>query len=516
MYQLQTNQKKNIWTGSGQNLKLQPKLKIGQPGDKYEQEADAVADRVMMMSQSETMQMQPAGEEEEPLQPKLRMQAIEDEEEMLLPKSDLGGSFASPEIHQQINSSKGNGRSLIPETNHFMSNAFGSDFSGVKVHTDSNAVEMNQQLNARAFTYGNNIYFNKGQFNPASLTGKRLLSHELTHVVQQQGETSAYKSPSLGIRNSLRGIQTKSKMIQRAVSTWGGDWDTTQYKLRADKDGSGNAYPAATGVRGLDINLKFTPNANVNAELIGLSQTANSIVNNSPSAINATVSGRSISSADAVTKGGQSDEGAHIDRASAYNNPIYPVNTQPSASLDDTSVSAGWGQLGWNDSSKVPAKKDATLIDQPTLFNAEKNSAQLFETTAIATKGAQAGTYYGSVKWGWRTDAAKNHTIITLDKVSEGTPSSTFMKSAGLWNASKDSTGKNTVDLPVEDVQLISNPAGVDIGLGPVYTHLPVGTRVVIMPGFPSMIESFIRVVDGSFTGETGKVKNSDMTDERS
>ena len=67
-----------------------------------------------------------------------------------------------------------------------MSNAFGSDFSNVRMHTNSKAQQMNQGMNARAFTHGSDIYFNRGQYQPGSSAGKKLLGHELTHVVQQR------------------------------------------------------------------------------------------------------------------------------------------------------------------------------------------------------------------------------------------------------------------------------------------------------------------------------------------
>jgi hypothetical protein len=66
-----------------------------------------------------------------------------------------------------------------------MNPAFGADFSGVRVHSDAEAVEMSKSIDARAFTHGADIYFDEGQFDPRSFEGKRLLAHELTHVVQQ-------------------------------------------------------------------------------------------------------------------------------------------------------------------------------------------------------------------------------------------------------------------------------------------------------------------------------------------
>jgi hypothetical protein len=202
---------------SSSGARFQPKLKIGQPGDKYEQEADAVADSVMLMGERENMRMQPL-EEEDKMQPKLQMQPIEEEEEMLQTKPGAGAGFASSEIDQQINTTKGNGRPLAPESSHFMGNAFGADFSGVKIHTDTNAVQMNQQLGARAFTYGNNIYFNNGEYNPESSNGKRLLAHELTHVTQQRPESLASKK-QIEDSNLSNHLQRKEDMIQKDGGT---------------------------------------------------------------------------------------------------------------------------------------------------------------------------------------------------------------------------------------------------------------------------------------------------------
>src|SRR5690606_37857052 len=95
----------------------------------------------------------------------------------------------SPPLALSIQSSKGGGSLLDPSTNYFMSSRFGTDFSQVKVHTDAEAVQMSQQLNARAFTIGSDVYFNQGQYQPRSSEGKRLLSHELTHVLQQDKGT---------------------------------------------------------------------------------------------------------------------------------------------------------------------------------------------------------------------------------------------------------------------------------------------------------------------------------------
>jgi len=86
----------------------------------------------------------------------------------------------------KMNSAEGN--PLSQNTKGFMESRFGTDFSGVRVHTDTNAVQMSEELNVQAFTYGNDIFFNRGKFSPESSPGKHLLAHELTHTLQQTGK----------------------------------------------------------------------------------------------------------------------------------------------------------------------------------------------------------------------------------------------------------------------------------------------------------------------------------------
>ena len=92
---------------------------------------------------------------------------------------------ASNDVAGQIQSSRGNGSMLDRSTQSFMSSRFGTDFSQVKVHTGGEAAELSSKLNAKAFTVGSDIYFNQGQYAPETISGKELLAHELTHVVQQ-------------------------------------------------------------------------------------------------------------------------------------------------------------------------------------------------------------------------------------------------------------------------------------------------------------------------------------------
>ncbi|MFM9910770.1 MAG: DUF4157 domain-containing protein [Chitinophagaceae bacterium] len=194
---------------------IQPKLTVNQPNDKYEQEADAMADKVVQRqaipffnrpnhphsffntSSSSIQRKCTACEQEEKLQKKdsdeEEMETLQrkpifesNQEEPIQRKGDaVAQSVSSPSLESSLSNSKGNGSSIPTSTNDSMSNTFGNDFSHVKIHTDSSAVQMNKELNAQAFTHGSDIYFNEGKYNTNNTEGNRLLAHELTHVVQQ-------------------------------------------------------------------------------------------------------------------------------------------------------------------------------------------------------------------------------------------------------------------------------------------------------------------------------------------
>ncbi len=101
-------------------------------------------------------------------------------------KADSDTSVA-PEIEQSILQARGSGQALDTKVRGQMESSFGSDFSGVRVHTNFRADTLNRALSSRAFTTGHNIFFKHGEYNPGSSTGRELLAHELTHVVQQTG-----------------------------------------------------------------------------------------------------------------------------------------------------------------------------------------------------------------------------------------------------------------------------------------------------------------------------------------
>lgn len=218
---------------------IQPKLKIGDPNDKYEQEADRVADEVMRMPDSEvigaTGAQPPMGngtpaiqrmcsdcaQEEETLQRKpnqatfeppkisslsnvyspqslgsnsetrLQRQEMEEEEEPLQMKQESSTTpTVTPGIEAGIQSLEGGGQPLSQSEQAFFEPRFGHDFSQVRVHTGPQANVAAKTLQAKAFATGNHIVLGAGQYSPATTQGRKLLAHELTHTIQQSTEST--------------------------------------------------------------------------------------------------------------------------------------------------------------------------------------------------------------------------------------------------------------------------------------------------------------------------------------
>jgi outer membrane protein OmpA-like peptidoglycan-associated protein len=145
-------------------LGLQTKLTVNKPGDVYEREADRVADQVLATSAHTGVSGAPS-----------HVQRFSGQ----LP-GQVGAAPAS--VNQTLASP---GRPLEPALRQDMEQRFGHDFSGVRVHTGAAAEQSAQDVNAHAYTTGHDIVFGAGRFTPGTQEGRRLLAHELTHVVQQ-------------------------------------------------------------------------------------------------------------------------------------------------------------------------------------------------------------------------------------------------------------------------------------------------------------------------------------------
>ncbi len=186
---------------------IQAKLTVGAVGDKYEQEADAVAANVVktinqplgpvynraaalqmknstnqVQREEEDLQMKPTlqreAEEEDDLQMKpqetIQREAEEEEEVQMKPtlqRVGKAGGAVDSGVESQINSAKGNGQPLDSGLQQSLGQAMGADFSGVKVHTDSQSNQLNESIQSKAFTTGSDVFFRSGAYDPGSKGG---------------------------------------------------------------------------------------------------------------------------------------------------------------------------------------------------------------------------------------------------------------------------------------------------------------------------------------------------------
>lgn len=175
---------------------LQAKLRIGAPGDIYEQEADRVAEQVMRMPDIQPQSVQrkcPKCEEE--------LQKAQGEQ-IIQKRGSLQTSELTPDQEANINTLRSGGEPLPESARAFFEPRFGHDFSDVRIHTGMFAAESARAVNARAYTVGQDVVFGVGQYAPETAEGKKLLAHELTHVVQQ-GEAKSYQIQKIADDNSI-------------------------------------------------------------------------------------------------------------------------------------------------------------------------------------------------------------------------------------------------------------------------------------------------------------------------
>jgi hypothetical protein len=228
---------------------IQTELEIGKPGDAYEKEADAIAEQMMRMPAPAppppaegTSSSEEQGGQGTPKHPHLptishlsipvssprpvgdglvaraeEVESYEEEEEpaeaerlSMAAGGDRGDNGAGKPgvptvdagLEGRIAQLKRSGSPLPPSDREFFESRFGVDFGDVRVHTGDTAVQTARDLSARAYTVGSDIAFGAGEYAPGTERGRRLLAHELTHVVQQGGAGSLQREPGDTIRRS--------------------------------------------------------------------------------------------------------------------------------------------------------------------------------------------------------------------------------------------------------------------------------------------------------------------------
>ncbi len=157
------------------------KLEMTEPGDHNEQEADAVANTIAAGGKISRKISGGGG---------------------------ASGITVSNQMESQLNHLQGGGQAMPIGLRNMMESGFRQNFSHVRLHTDSEAATLSSSIHAKAFTHGNDIYFNRGQFNPKTVEGQRLVAHELTHVVQGRGKVGRWFTFNQSQENSIASTDT--------------------------------------------------------------------------------------------------------------------------------------------------------------------------------------------------------------------------------------------------------------------------------------------------------------------
>ena len=357
--------------------------------------------------------------------------------------------------------------------------AGGYDFSKVPIHSQVQATQ--KDLPPPAFGWGSS-------YRPARKSG-----------------------PAWG-----KGVASRPDFIQRLPTDFG-DFKDTTYNTLKNKTGK---------EIGVEIVLEFKPNQKVNAKLFGLTQALKPTNKGKPNPVDVTAEKRM------VKKG--VGAGWYIDQLGQkkFRNPMYAVGAVSATDIElgqgvtpekiraltpkqikqveaggtKGQTHTGWGEHGYRYKDAGGWKeKVANLHDTPVRPNGGKNAGQVFETAALAMEGAQKGTYYGSVEWGWKTDDAGVFTKLPLKVVSMGVPSDEFMAAAKMWKKSKTAGNESVIPLPIVEVMKIYNsPIDVMLELGK-FVGIPKGSKYKVLDTSDPLAAK-IEVTDGPYKGQKGYV----------
>lgn len=206
---------------------IQAKLTIGEPNDRYEQEADQIAEQVVEQlhrpAASRTITATSAPSQDSslsPEQPSVSSHPIQRKAASETPANP------STELEQQIQVAQSGGQPLAPELQTQMGQQLGADLSRVRIHTDSQADTLNRSIQAKAFTTNQDIFFRNGAYQPNSKAGQKLIAHELVHTVQQgsspivqrQGTTPTLSAAHQSLQTSTRFLQRKRVIVTAKTS----------------------------------------------------------------------------------------------------------------------------------------------------------------------------------------------------------------------------------------------------------------------------------------------------------
>ena len=336
------------------------------------------------------------------------------------------------------------------------------DVGHVAAHVGGNAATATRAMGAEAYAFGDQVAF-------GSSPDLHTAAHEAAHVVQQRAGVhlkdgvgavgDAYEQHADQVADKVVRGESAEALLDQMSGSGGGR--ALQMLATSGGDFAAAPYTPFTGgsLRGAEIEITFTPNDLVVAPKIGLTQTVKSTKTTTATTTNP-VTGAPTTTATTTpdynfgppteqaerqgraNTSAQGNEGGYIDRTGEKTNPMYGIDNPASGTgLGGTSNSAGGnGRFGHRTIDPTTRAVDmvaAWMYDRPAMnWTAGQGMEQIFEATALAIEGPMAGTYFGSVEWGARTDPTTGTpTVIPFRVVSPGVPTQQFMASAANWNA---------------------------------------------------------------------------------
>jgi outer membrane protein OmpA-like peptidoglycan-associated protein len=384
---------------------IQAKLAISKPNDPCEQEADRIADRVMRMTASPLTNSNPSVSLRGSLGPQRKCAPCEDEEAKNLQRKERGDSAdsrttAPPIVHEALNSS---GQPLDPVTRSFMEARFGQDFEHVRVHADGPARKSAEAVDAKAYTVGHHVVFGANRYAPASVDGRRLLAHELAHVMQpdsakpllQRDAEEEKEPPKMSVSgDSIRKSPPGGVAIRNGALEWKLEFvgKDTEITMGSAKDLSLNVSLG----RDVFFSATYTPQAGASAcPTITFTQT-----------VQPTIGGAWDTGSLLYTRSPAS--GASVD-LNLENDPRQP-ETEPFYSAGPRASGPGLEAKKDSTSPTGSATPKPTMGDIPFQRNVPKGvtAVRRFESAVICVESAAT---FGSISWGYtKTDAG----VVTL------------------------------------------------------------------------------------------------------
>jgi len=487
---------------------IQPKLKMGTKGDKYEVEADKMADKVVnndvvsnntiqkkegeeevqqkslaaeispLIQKKEDAEEEPiqkaeeeesiqAKEEEEPIQKleedvvqKKEEEEVQTKEEEEVQAKSNNNNNKSPSIEGKLRNGSG-GTKMDAQTKNKMESGFGADFSQVNIHKDDEAAQMSQNLGAQAFTHGNDVYFNKGKYNPDTKEGKHLLAHELTHTVQQKGMIQK-KENELFIQRNIQGtgkvpygeFKINMNKVETPAASKSGEKGTIKFTPNK-KSPNTKSIKLVQIVK--DLNISATPNVDYN--WIGVESDRNNVQTASENISYKTKNNDTLKKiSKKTTKGhitpleihaensailGGFDENKKIAKDTNLKIPkvqkgyfidhsASSAKATPKTNKNDTDIPLAYREYYPNTAdSRNGFKKSKKDIKEASLWDFPRSGGDRIFSFETIARSIDKGFDYGTIHWNFRI---KNGIVDkTSFKVVKGT-SATFKESVKEFN----------------------------------------------------------------------------------